>query len=145
MLSFDIPQSRCLDLFAGSGQIGIECLSRGATSCVFCDVSHDAIKVIKQNLASLGITDQQVLKVDYKSALKSFGANQFDLIYVDPPYNASMYVDVLQLVDTYNLLAEGGKIVCECNQPFDIPPQYQIIKERKIGTVQFVFLERVKQ
>ena len=142
MLSFDLPQSNCLDLFAGSGQIGIECLSRGANSCVFCDNNIDAVKVIKQNLASLGIADQQVLKIDYKVALKSFATNQFDLIYLDPPFNADMYVEVLCLIDQYNLLADGGQVVCECNQPFEIPQQYQVVRNRKIGTVQFVFLKR---
>ena len=145
MLSFDIPDSNCLDLFAGSGQIGIECLSRGASSCIFCDTSLDAISVIKQNLNSLGILGQQVLKMDYKTALKSFVAKQFDLIYVDPPYNANFYLDVLQLVCDCNLLSDDGQVVCECSQPFDIPVQYQLVKERKIGTVQFLFLKRSNQ
>ncbi len=145
MLSFDIQESNCLDLFAGSGQIGIECLSRGANSCVFCDNNVDAVKVIKQNLTSLGIANQQVLKMDYKTALKSFAANQFDLIYLDPPYAAEFYVDVLQLIDQYQLLADGGQVVCESNQPFEIPNQYQVVKDRKIGTVQFVFLKRSMQ
>lgn len=145
MLAMDIPQSNCLDLFAGSGQIGIECLSRHANSCIFCDLNADAIKTIKQNLASLGIEGQQVLKMDYKVALKSFSANSFDIIYLDPPFGADMYTEVLNLIDNYNLLADGGQVVCECNQPFDIPTQYQVTKDRKIGTVQFVFLERKKQ
>ena len=145
MLSFDIPQSNCLDLFAGSGQIGIECLSRGASSCTFCDVSVDAIKVICQNLSSLGIGDQQVLRADYKTALSSFSANSFDIIYLDPPFSAELYVDVLNLIDSYNLLTCDGQVVCECDQPFEIPQQYQVVKDRKIGTVIFVFLKRKKQ
>lgn len=144
MLAMSIPESNCLDLFAGSGQIGIECLSRHANSCVFCDLNADAVKTIKQNLNSLGIVDQQVLKMDYNAALKSFAPNSFDIIYLDPPFGANFYVEVLNLIDSYNLLALGGQVVCECNQPFDIPAQYQVTRDRKIGAVHFVFLERRK-
>jgi len=145
MLAFDIPQSNCLDLFAGSGQIGIECLSRGASSCVFCDTSADAISVIKQNLSALGISGQQVLKLNYKTALASFAPSQFDLIYLDPPYEANFYVEALDLIDKQQLLSQDGQVVCECNQLFEIPVQFQVVKERKIGTVQFVFLKRKQQ
>ena len=145
MLAFDLPNSRCLDLFSGSGQIGIECLSRGAATCVFCDNNDDAISVIKTNLSSLGIVGQQVIKSDFKNALNAFAGRQFDLIYIDPPFNSDFYNVALQIIAKNNLLSEGGQVVCETRDDIQFDSQFVTIKERKIGTVKFVFLVRKQQ
>ena len=81
-----VPGSVVLDLFAGSGNLGIEALSEGASFAYLVDSNSKAIKVIKENINNIGITDIEVIHSDYKVALKSFN-NKFDLIFLDPPYN----------------------------------------------------------
>ena len=87
-IQFDIEGRRILDLFAGSGQLGIEALSRGAQSATFVDINDASLKVVKQNLDSTGLSDKaQVVKSDYATfALRS--TQKFDIAFLDPPYQA---------------------------------------------------------
>ena len=93
IIQFDIEGRRVLDLFAGTGQLGIECLSRGAKEAVFVDSSREAVKIIKDNLKTCGFS-APVMQMDSQSFLRSCG--QFDLILIDPPYDSGLYEGVLE-------------------------------------------------
>lgn len=116
MLQFDIPGGRVLDLFTGSGAIGLEALSRGAAFAVFNDASRASICAVKTNIAKLGYTDRsQILNYDYVNAIKNLSLikEKFDFIFVDPPYRSGIYEDVLALLVENELMAPNSRIVVE--------------------------------
>ena len=116
---FDIEGSRVLDLFAGSGQLGIEALSRGASGCVFVDKNTDAVKVIRQNLQHTGLSaNAQVLGTDALSYLTRPG-DRFDLVFLDPPYASELLVPALEKAAP--LVNDGGIIVCETDDGVELP------------------------
>jgi 16S rRNA (guanine(966)-N(2))-methyltransferase RsmD len=113
ILSPEIVGARFLDLCAGSGAIGIEALSRGASHVTFVEKSRPACSVIRDNLASLGIEGQSLVCRDTASAIKSLASKgaQFDVIFFDPPYASGTYHTILNLIA--NLLMENGAVVVE--------------------------------
>ena len=110
-LQFQINGARVLDLFAGSGALGIEALSRNAGEVIFCDSDKQSAQLIKENLKAVK-EEAKVIIADYKTALKTLDG-KFDLILLDPPYKAGYYDDALQIIWDRNLLSEDGVIVCE--------------------------------
>ena len=104
-----------LDLFAGSGQLGIEALSRGADKAYLCDINRDAVKMIKQNLEKTKLKDKAVvINEDYKKALRTLNTNEkFDIIFIDPPYDYKNISDIVFMINKNNLLNEGGILVLE--------------------------------
>lgn len=113
IIQFDIPGRAVLDLFAGSGQMAIEALSRGAASAVLVDSNRAAVKVICENLQKTRLSDlAQVVTGDYQSYLRSC-RRQFDVIFLDPPYASDMLENSLKLISEFDILSSGGIIVCE--------------------------------
>lgn len=105
-----------LDLFAGSGNMGFEALSRGMNQVVFCDCNYRAVQTIKANMQALKVNSQcTVIKTDYEQLLKRLAQKQqsFDLIYLDPPYRKQRIHEILTYIDQNDLLKENGNIVCE--------------------------------
>ena len=131
----DILEGVCLDLFSGSGNLGIEALSNGASECYFVDNNTKCIDVIKKNLT--GIDNGIVLNKDYNDALIYFKDNiiKFDLIFLDPPYGLNCLDDVLTKIVEYNILENDGLVICEYE--FDnFKEKYndlELIKEKKYG------------
>lgn len=119
ILSIKVLDAKILDLFAGSGSLGLEALSRGAVSCVFVDSSKDAINIVKENI-KLCKQEQnsKVINKDYIVALNSLD-DKFDIIFVDPPYSKGIEIVVLE--NAKNILSEDGVIIIETDQA-DIPP-----------------------
>ena len=113
----DISNARVLDLYAGSGAMGIEALSRGASHCTFVDISPIAIKTIKENLNNLKIdnNEYEVIKNKDINAIESF-KNKFDLIILDPPYEEGQYELIVNLLKEKDLLSEHAIIVMEANR-----------------------------
>ena len=110
-IQFDIEGRRVLDLFAGSGQLGIEALSRGAESAVFIDNSKKSLDVVKCNLAATKFTDKaKVIGTDYMSYL-SMTPDRFDIVFMDPPYSQGILEAALQSVT--RVLSDYAIIVCE--------------------------------
>lgn len=146
LLSHDYSQFDFLDLFAGSGGLGIELLSRGATKGIFVDKNRRAIQQIKSNLDSLNMTDSaQVWSMDYQRALERCIENSyaFDCIFLDPPYDrANFYYQSLKLILDGDLLKDHGKIVVEkdVNTEIDFPQGYRLFKERKYGNTIILIL-----
>ena len=118
IIQFDIEGRRVLDLFAGTGQLGIECLSRGADSVVFIDQSREAVKIIRENLKACGLS-APVLQQEALSYLR--GCGSFDLIFVDPPYDSGLYEPVLNVINSVDILSDGGIILCESRRERYMP------------------------
>ena len=124
-----------LDLFAGTGQLGIECLSRGADSVVFVDESREAVNIVKDNLKTCGLS-ASVLQMDALSYLR--GCGKFDLIFVDPPYDSNLYEEVLKIINSVDILSDGGIIICEARRERQLPEMtepYRKLREYHYGKV----------
>jgi len=112
-LQFDLEGRRVLDLFAGTGQLGIECLSRGAASAVFVDRRADAVKLIRENLKATDLTDRaRVVAGDSMEYLKQL-REKFDIILLDPPYEAGLLEVAIAHIAKFDILASHGIIVAE--------------------------------
>lgn len=137
MIQNDISDSVCLDLFTGTGNLGIEAISNGASKCYFVDVNPKCIDVLKQNLRDIDSECYDILCLDYKKVLDKFsGSNlKFDIIFLDPPYNLECLDNILDNIIQNNLLNDDGIVVCEYE--FDnFKENYcklELIKEKKYG------------
>lgn len=127
-----LPNSCFLDLFSGSGSIGIEALSNGAATCYFIDNSKKAINILKHNLCN--ISNSTIINKDYKEALSLLKKEniKFDIIYIDPPYHINILNEALMLIEKYNLLNNNGIIICEYEE--EIPCcTYPLLCYKKYG------------
>jgi 16S rRNA (guanine(966)-N(2))-methyltransferase RsmD len=135
IIQFDVEGRRVLDLFAGTGQLGIEALSRGAAEAVFVDRDREAVKIVKENLKACSL-QAVVRQEDALSALRR--EEKFDLIFVDPPYDAGLYEPVLKSINSVDNLSDGGIIVCEARREAELPDMtapYARKKEYRYGKV----------
>lgn len=145
-----IESSIVLDLFAGSGAIGIECISRGAEKVYFCEKSHLSSKMIYQNLEKTKFLNQSiVLEKDYKQCLKKLKEDNifFDIIYIDPPYKQDIAVDAVSKILSLGLLKQEGIIIIETDEEErELKELEKISIEvydlRKYGRVSLIFLNR---
>ena len=128
-----IKDSVVLDLFAGSGSLGIEALSNGARECYFFDNNIELINIIKKN--TIGIDNVHIMKSDYKSTLELLKNSniKFDIIFLDPPYKLNLINDCLDKTYEYNLLSDNGIIVCEYEKENITTDKFELIKEKKYG------------
>ena len=133
-----IDGSVVLDLFAGSGNLGIEAISNGSFKCYFVDNNKKCIQVIKDNIKQFHIEDNSVvIQSDYRQILKYFKDNsiKFDIIFIDPPYKYQIMNEMLEIIRDYNLLNNNGIIVLEYSLDKidgDIDG-YQLLKYKKYG------------
>jgi 16S rRNA (guanine(966)-N(2))-methyltransferase RsmD len=106
---------RVVDLFAGTGQLGIECLSRGAEHAVFCDNAPQSLEIVRKNLKKTGFEKEaRVLLCDYKRFLKYEAQGEYDVIFVDPPYHEGLSDRALKQIGAHPVLAQSGVVVLEC-------------------------------
>lgn len=134
IIQFDIAGD-VLDLFAGTGQLGIEALSRGARSAVFIDESRAAVQLVRANLALCRLQGD-VVQGESLGYLRTCG--KFDLIFLDPPYDTGLLDKALANVVQFDILAEGGIIVCESRREKVLPqlqPPYHLLTERNYGKI----------
>ena len=121
IIQFDVEGSRVLDLFAGTGQLGIEALSRGAAAAVFVEQRRDAAALVRENLKITGLTDRaRVVNGEALSYLASAG-EKFDIIFLDPPYAAKLWEPALEAVSRFDILSDHGIIICESPQDEALP------------------------
>lgn len=140
MLQDHISDSICLDLFAGTGALGIEAISNGAKFCYFVDHGKEAYNTIVDNLKTFGIANAQTFMWDYMKALRYFADNhiKFDIIFLDPPYKENCIPEVLKFIDNNNLLYSNGQIICEITMD-NLSGEYnnfKMVKDRKYGDKQ---------
>ena len=142
-----IDDSIVLDLFSGSGNLGLEALSEGAKFAYLVDHNNKAVKTINKNISTIGITDTEVLNMDYKKALNYFNDKniKFDLIFLDPPYNTNYIEESLNLIAEFDLLNSDGLIVCESDNLDRIiyPDMYKAVKDKKYGDKYIVLLKKI--
>ena len=138
-----------LDLFAGSGQLGIEALSRGADKAYLCDINRDAVKMIKQNLEKTKLKDKAVvINEDYKKALRTLNTNEkFDIIFIDPPYKEDIAVDSIIDIIHESRLKENGIMIIETVEierdlrEINKIENIKIIDQRKYGRASLIFIK----
>ena len=136
IIQFDLPGARVLDLFAGTGQLGIEALSRGAKSAVFVDEREAACRLVRENLNRTRLAEQgRVVRADYMSFLRSTG-EKFDIIILDPPYAEVFLENSLKMITEIDILQTSGIIVTERPLGKELPsdfPGYFRSKDYKYG------------
>ncbi|MBR7070704.1 MAG: 16S rRNA (guanine(966)-N(2))-methyltransferase RsmD [Clostridia bacterium] len=145
-LQFDIEGRRILDLFAGSGQLGLECLSRGAASATFVDSAERSLACVRNNAARCGLTaGATVVRSDYNSFLSGC-RSQFDIAFLDPPYGTGILQKALPPVT--KVMSEAGLIVCE--HPLtetleDICGDFSVVKRYRYGKIGITLYRRSKE
>lgn len=150
IIQFNIQDAVILDLFAGTGALGIEALSRGAKEVIFCDNFPDAIKVIKQNVKNTNNLDKSIIiNNDYNVALENISKQnkKIDIVFLDPPYKSNLAIEALQKIIMSDLLTEEGIAVIETD---DIQKEKEILKikqteifdKRKYGSVWLIFIRK---
>lgn len=150
-LQFDLEGRRALDLFAGSGQLGLEALSRGAVSCTFIDAAPEAIAVVKENAKKTGFfSDCKYLISDYRSYLRKAGKGEgFSLIFIDPPYALNAVADAVLRILAAKVAKPGCLLVCESGSPDllaklgDAADKFDVQKEARYG-ITYITLLRYK-
>ena len=144
IIQFDIEGRRVLDLFAGTGQLGIEALSRGAAECVFVERRSDAVHLVQENLALCKLTDRaHVRQGDALAYLRS--GEKFDLIFLDPPYASGLLEQTLTDIAAFDICRQHGIIVAESAVETvlpALPPPYQLYREYRYGKIKLVNCEK---
>jgi len=121
IIQFEIEGRRVLDLFAGSGQLGLEALSRGARECVFVDNDKAAMQIIRENAEKCRMTEKcRFFQTDYVTALKRPG-EKYDIIIMDPPYKSGFHQNALEIISGFDMLAINGIIIVETEVGTELP------------------------
>ena len=148
MLQFDIEDRSVLDLFAGSGQMGLEALSRGAASAAFVDKSKDAIKLIKENIEKTRLADKAtVFQADYLEFIRRNVGKAFDIIIIDPPYAKKMYNPALKSLLEAGMIKSTSLIVCESGTDeifsgdTELENRFEVAKQNKYGNTFITILK----
>ncbi|MDE7306464.1 MAG: 16S rRNA (guanine(966)-N(2))-methyltransferase RsmD [Clostridia bacterium] len=142
ILSAEIAGARVLDLFCGSGNLGIESLSRGADFVHFNDLSKDSLAVLKKNLARVKCDNYAVTNADFSACLSR--VKPFDIIFLDPPYKEEYGVEALKIISKGNILNDGGIAVYERDKSFsDKIERLELIDERKYGRTYLSFFKKI--
>ena len=132
--------ARCLDLFAGTGALGLEALSRGAADVLFVETSAVAVRTLQKNIASLQATNATVRCADAVNYLQHPGADQFEIVFLDPPFADDLHGDLCKLLDESSILATDALVYIEedrAKPEVVLPPDWQILKTRTAGNVRY--------
>ena len=143
-----IKDANVLDLFAGSGALGIEALSRGAKHCTFCDKSYKAIQMVKENILKTKMQEKStILNKDYKKCLEEM-QESFDIIFIDPPYKEDIAISSINQILEKSLLSKSGIIILETDEEereikeLENVSKLEVYDKRKYGRVKLLFLCR---
>lgn len=121
IIQFDIEGRRVLDLFAGTGQLGIECLSRGAESCTFVDERRACVKLVQDNLAACNLAEGGKVVQGDAIGFLSRTREKYHLIFLDPPYDSGLLDSALKKIAEIDILADNGIIICESRREKVLP------------------------
>lgn len=141
MISGNLYDAVCVDLFCGTGNLGLEALSRGAEKCYFCDNSRSSIELTKRNIEMCKAEQwSQIIAGDFEKALDTISSSgkKVDIFFLDPPYKKGLYDRCLELIREKKLLSDEGIIVCEHDIKDDFADEkegYIKIKEKKYGSI----------
>ncbi len=139
-LQFKLDGAHVLDAFAGSGALGIEALSRGAAHVDFVEKEKICQKVLEENLKALDVTDYTLHRGDAVKLMSALG--RYDIMLVDPPYDAELYGPLLEAAHNHHNLNDGATVVLECRRKFDFTPPlgYNLTKRKDYGDISLLFL-----
>lgn len=142
LYSKGVHYGKILDLFSGSGALGIEALSRGAELAVFIDIDTKSVKLTKNNLMQVGATNYELYHNDFISATKKLAGRKFDVIFADPPYKLRIEPKIIDSVIENGLLAENGVLIIEhsIENKLQIDDERFIIDERCCGNTVLTFI-----
>ena len=141
-----IHKSVCLDLFAGSGSLGFEALSRGAIHCTFVEKSKLAFRQIKTTRTSLNAMNSEAQNCDAIDFLSSVHNHNFNLVFLDPPFSDDYLISSIESIHEYQLVSRGGYIYIEFNKNndlSDLPDNWSVIRKKIYGNVCFILIEVV--
>lgn len=145
IIQFEIEGRRVLDLFGGTGQLGIEALSRGADHCTFVDMRKEAAALIRENLRLTGLSERsRVVQGDALSFLSSCG-EKFDVILLDPPYHTELLEKSVKRITEFDILREHGIMICESAAERELPvlpPPYERGREYRYGKIRLTVCRR---
>ena len=148
IIQSQIPEATVLGLFAGSGAIGLEMLSRGAKKAILCDKSKEAIGIIKKNIQKTHMEEKvELYNIDFKECIEKVSKEKFDIIYIDPPYETNFIEKSLEKIIEKNIIQENGIIILETDDEKRIKKEIEkinvaIIDERKYGRANIIFLSK---
>ena len=145
IIQFDIEGRRVLDLFGGTGQLGIEALSRGAARCTFVDMNRQAAAIIRENVAAVGFVDRATVQQGDATAFLAGCREKYDLIFLDPPYQTQLLENCIQAVAKFDILSEHGIMVCESALEKQLPElavPYEKGREYRYGKIKLTVYRR---
>ena len=146
ILQFRVVGATMLDLFAGTGQMGIEALSRGAARAVFVDQAQKAVSVIQKNIAGARVQARaEVIRAEFHQALERLRGQKFDIIFLDPPYGGEILNSALNAVELFDILSPDGIIICESSVEDTVicPDSLSVQKTYRYGTICLTALRRM--
>jgi len=145
MLAPLIPEGHFLDLFAGSGAMGIEAWSRGAARVVFVEKDRRVFAELQANLRTVGFAAAVCLQADYAVALERLRGEPFDVIFIDPPYQSGFYLPALTLIALEGLLTARGVVCLEHLRDWQLPPSehWHILQQKTYGDTAITILKRI--
>lgn len=145
IVQFDIEGRKVLDLFSGTGQMGIESLSRGAAACTFIDVRKDAVALVRENLKFTKLEEHaKVVQGDSLSYLATC-REKYDLIFMDPPYGSGLLEKAIEMAAAIDILSENGIMICECAADQALPTvsaPYSKGREYRYGKIKITLYRR---
>lgn len=147
IIQYDIQDSTFLDLFSGSGAIGLEAVSRGAKKVILCDKSKEAINIIEKNVEKTHFEKQaEVYHTDFEECLKKI-KEHIDIIYIDPPYQTNYIQKSLKILENSEFITDATKIILETDSKQRILDEikdlkFEIIDKRKYGIAHIIFLQK---
>ena len=150
IIQTEIPDSVFLDLFSGSGAIGLEAASRGARKVILCDKSKDAFQIIKKNIEKTHMEEQtECYHLSYEKVLETKINEKLDIIYIDPPYKTDLIYESLKIILSKELLNDDSLIIIETDEEERIIEKIKkieldIVDQRKYGRAHLIFLKRNK-
>ncbi len=144
-IQFEISGSSFLDLFAGTGGVSLEAISRGASFVLTVEKDSRSLQLIKKNFNKAN-ADCNLFSMDYLQAIKKFAHDkrQFDFIYLDPPFNTNLMEEAVVEIDKHNIISDNGLIICEHEQSRRclIPESLEVANYKKYGNVAVTFLRK---
>lgn len=150
MIQFEIEGKRVLDLYAGSGQLGLEALSRGASSCTFVDSNPEAAEIVRKNAEKTKLSDRSKIIVSDAAnyVRKMSGKARYDIVFIDPPYASELVLPTLKRLMASDVLSEGALVFCESDDPElfadsdDVFGYFNLRRDGSYGKIRMFLLER---
>ncbi len=146
MIQGEIENCICLDLFSGSGNLGLESISRGAKKVYFNDFNKKAVQIIRKNINTFSVFDcSVVLNMNYKKALQELKMEKFDIIFLDPPYDTDYIEESIKIIEKYEILHSNALVICESNRLEKIiySKKFEEFKRRRYGDKWVVILRKI--